>query len=63
MNGILREVTLVLVLLAYFAGLLIWTPLFLLWPRRYDDLTYAQTVTVRWRLAHHIWTRSIFQGR
>jgi hypothetical protein len=55
-GGVLRGVLLLLVLATYVFGLAIWTPLFLVWPRRYPEMTYAETVLTRWGLVRHIWT-------
>ena len=44
-----------LLFLAYLVGLTIWTPFYIVWPRRYPGLTYFQSVAVRFTLVRHIW--------
>ena len=39
----------------YFVGLTIWTPFYIVWPRRYPGLTWFQSVAVRFTLVRHIW--------
>ena len=39
----------------YLIGLTIWTPFYIVWPRRYPGLTYFQSVAVRFTLVRHIW--------
>ena len=51
-----RACCLLLVVVLYVIGLAIWSPLFLVWPRRYAGLTFPQTVAVRFLLVRHIWT-------
>ena len=41
--------------LVYLIGLTIWTPFYIVWPRRYPGLTYFQSVAVRFTLVRHIW--------
>jgi hypothetical protein len=43
----------------YVFGLAVWTPLFLVWPRRYPEMTYAESVSTRWVLVRHIWTKLV----
>ncbi len=45
-----------LVVVLYVIGLAIWSPLFLVWPRRYAGLTFRQTVATRFMLVRLIWT-------
>ena len=58
-GGFVQGLLLLFVVAAYAFGLAVWTPLFLSWPRRYPDLTYAETVSVRWVLVRHIWTKLV----
>ncbi len=51
-----RACCLLLLVALYAIGLAIWSPLFLVWPRCYDGLTFPQTVAVRFLLVRHIWT-------
>ena len=44
-----------LFLLVYLIGLTMWTPFYIVWPRRYPGLTYFQSVAVRFTLVRHIW--------
>lgn len=41
--------------LVYLLGLTVWTPFYIVWPRRYPGLTYLQSVSVRSALVRHIW--------
>ena len=55
-GGFLRGVLLLAIVALYVLGLAIWTPVFLVWPRRYPEMTYPDTVATRWVLIRHIWT-------
>ena len=60
--GFVRGALLLAFVALYLFGLAIWTPLFLVWPRRYPDLTYSETVAVRWVLVRHIWSNLVRRG-
>ena len=59
MKGLVRDAALLGLVALYIVGLAIWSPLFLVWPRRYPSMTFGDTVVVRWVLVRHIWTRLI----
>ena len=59
LGAFLRSLLLLLVVAIYVLGLVVWTPLFLIWPRRYAGLTYLQTVWTYWVLVRHIWTNLV----
>ncbi len=55
MAGFVRGILAIVFLGVYFVGLVIWSPLFLFWPRRYEDMSYCETVATRWVLVRYIW--------
>ena len=55
MRRLLGAVLLFVFLGVYFVGLIVWSPLFLLWPSRYEGMSYGETVATRWVLVRHIW--------
>lgn len=54
-----RGILLLLVVVLYLIGLMIWTPLFLGWPRRYAGMTVGETVATRCVLVRHIWSNLV----
>ena len=58
-SAFLRDTLLLFVVVLYVVGLAIWTPLFLVWPRRYADMSFGETVATRWVLVRHIWTNLV----
>jgi hypothetical protein len=58
-GGFLRGMLLFVIIGVYLLGLAIWTPLFLIWPRRYAGMTFRETVATRWVLVRHVWTRLV----
>jgi hypothetical protein len=56
MAEVIRGLLLIVVFAAYILGLTLWSPLFLFWPRRYEGMSYLETVATRWVLVRHIWT-------
>lgn len=58
-SAVSRGILLLLVVVLYLIGMAIWTPLFLVWPKRYAGMTAWQTVATRWVLVRHIWTNLV----
>jgi len=45
----------------YMAGLTVWTPLYLVWPRCYPGTNWLQSVAIRWQLVRFIWGKYVFR--
>lgn len=58
-SAFLRDTLLLFVVVLYVVGLVIWTPIFLVWPRCYADMSFGETVATRWVLVRHIWTNLV----
>ena len=41
--------------LLYIVGLILWTPLYLCWPRRYDGMTFGESLRAKWVLVRYAW--------
>ena len=56
-QGLKAGLLLFLIIALYILALVVVSPFFLLWPSRYPDLTYIETVATRWKLVRHILRR------
>ncbi len=44
----------------YLLGLTIWSPFYILWPRRYPGTNWFQSVAIRGSLVWQLWSRYVF---
>ena len=58
-GGCINGIVLLTLVGVYLFGLAIWTPFFLLWPCRYPEMTFRETVATRWELVRHIWANVV----
>jgi hypothetical protein len=60
-SGFFGTAFLLVLIVFYLVGLTIWSPFYVIWPRRYPDTTWPQSVVIRGSLVWHLWSRYVFR--